>query len=275
MKHSWAKVLLSVTAAAILIGAPLCYWFSGPITRLQIKGHLGDQSAQMKLGALYLNAEETENGSAIYHEQDFDLAVKWYRMAAKNGDKVAQYCLATIYDEPIGWPPGVVEAAKWYRLSAEQGYAPAQYELGGLYFNGQGVEKNLNQCVYWTEKAAAQNHPDAEIFLGGLYELGEGVPKDPATALAWFKKSAEVGENQAARHVWEMYLSGHGTAKDEVAAFAWYRLWTGDSKSPSCKFPLERQFTDQETQRSDALYRELAQRIKFHDDTKPWPLWPE
>lgn len=275
MKHSWAKAILSLSVVAVLISAPVCYWLSGPITRLQIRGYLGDRSAEITLGSLYLNAEETEGGTAIYDEQNFELAIKWYRMAAMGGDKIAQYCLGTIYDSThYGWPPGAVEAAKWYQLSAEQGYAPAQHDLGGLYLNGQGVEKNFAQCVYWLQKAAMQGHPDAEICLGGRYERGEGVTKDLATAFALYKKSAEGGEIQAARPVWEMYLSGRGTAKDEVAAFAWYRLWTGDSKSPWCKFPLQRQFTDQESQRSAALYKELAERIKFHDDTTPWPLWP-
>ena len=33
------------------------------------------------------------------------------------------------------------EAIKWYRLAAEQGDANAQFSLGGMYLNGEGVPR--------------------------------------------------------------------------------------------------------------------------------------
>jgi TPR repeat protein/DNA-binding IscR family transcriptional regulator len=53
-------------------------------------------------------------------------AVKWYRLAADQGDADAQFELAGQYDEGVGVPQSEAEAMKWYRLAAEQGHADAQ-----------------------------------------------------------------------------------------------------------------------------------------------------
>ena len=41
-----------------------------------------------------------------------------------------------------GVPQDYEEAIKWYRLAAEQGYASAQYNLGVMYDNGDGVPQD-------------------------------------------------------------------------------------------------------------------------------------
>ena len=65
--------------------------------------------------------------------QDYAEAVKWYRLAAEQGDAVAQYNLGVMYDNGQGVPQDYAEAVKWYRLAAEQGYAHAQRNLGVMY----------------------------------------------------------------------------------------------------------------------------------------------
>ena len=39
------------------------------------------------------------------------------------------------------------EAVKWFRLAAEQGDADAQYNLGYMYALGEGVAKNDQEAV--------------------------------------------------------------------------------------------------------------------------------
>ena len=62
--------------------------------------------------------------------QDFVQAVKWYRLAAEQGDAYAQYTLGLMYAKGQGMPQDFVQAVKWYRLAAEQGAASAQFNLG-------------------------------------------------------------------------------------------------------------------------------------------------
>ena len=49
-----------------------------------------------------------------------------------------------------------MEAVKWYRLAAEQGDAAAQYNLGFAYYNGEGVEQDYAEAVKWWQMAAEQ-----------------------------------------------------------------------------------------------------------------------
>ena len=53
------------------------------------------------------------------------------------------------------------EAMRWYRLAAEQGDADAQYYLGIGYATGHGVEKNAEKAKDWFWKAIRQGHQDA------------------------------------------------------------------------------------------------------------------
>ena len=78
----------------------------------------GDAWAQKILGATYRKWRR-------YGE-----AVRWYRMAAEQGDSVAQYSLANMYDFGHGVPQDLAEAARWYRMAADRGHIYAQFNLG-------------------------------------------------------------------------------------------------------------------------------------------------
>ena len=57
------------------------------------------------------------------------------------------------------------EAVKWYRLAAEQGNVDAQYNLGDMYARGDGVPEDDAAAVKWLRLAAEQGHADAEFSL--------------------------------------------------------------------------------------------------------------
>ena len=62
--------------------------------------------------------------------QDDAEAVRWYRLAAEQGDAIAQSNLGVMYATGRGVPQDDAEAVRWYRLSAEQGNARAQGNVG-------------------------------------------------------------------------------------------------------------------------------------------------
>ena len=53
-------------------------------------------------------------------------------------------------------------AMKWYRMAADQGDAPAQSSLGAMYYQGQGVPQNTSQALRWLHKAQAQGYDAAK-----------------------------------------------------------------------------------------------------------------
>ncbi len=61
-----------------------------------------------------------------------------------------------MYDNGEGVPQDYAEAVKWYRLAAEQGDASAQYNLGIMYINGKGVPQDYAEAVKWYRLAAEQ-----------------------------------------------------------------------------------------------------------------------
>ncbi len=93
--------------------------------------------------------------------QDYTEAMKWYRLAADQGDAWAQSNLGWMYRKGQGVPQDYAKAVKWYRLAADQGDARAQYNLGVMYEKGQGVSQNYIQAYMWTTLAKAQGFEQA------------------------------------------------------------------------------------------------------------------
>lgn len=68
---------------------------------------------------------------------------------------MAQFNLASIYDNAQGVPQDYTEAAQWYQKAAEQGIWEAQFNLAGLYFYGEGVKQDYVQSYAWYAAAEA------------------------------------------------------------------------------------------------------------------------
>jgi hypothetical protein len=60
------------------------------------------------------------------------------------------------------------EAVRWYRLAAAEGNADAQYYLGFMFQHGRGVAHDNVEAVRWFHLAAAQGHPSAVEKLKNL-----------------------------------------------------------------------------------------------------------
>ena len=93
------------------------------------------------------------------------------------------------------------EAIKWYQLAAKQGDADAQYELGSIFYHGRSnQEKNIRLAVFYY-KQAAQNTATvgylAQSILGKMYSKGEGVIQDYVQAHMWFNVSHANGHKKA------------------------------------------------------------------------------
>jgi hypothetical protein len=107
-------------------------------------------------------------------------AVRYYRMAAEQGDDRAQYFLGACFAHGKGVPQDFVEAGRYYRLAAEQGLADAQFDLGYFYQHGEGVPQDWAEAVRAYRLAMAQE--------GGL------SPETVASAIAACNKIACVRE---------------------------------------------------------------------------------
>ncbi|TCP94962.1 TPR repeat protein [Cricetibacter osteomyelitidis] len=74
--------------------------------------------------------------------------------------------------------------------SAEQGNKTAQYTLATLYFNGgtRLFPLDYDKARYWYLKAAEQGHTSAQLILALIYELGFDLEPDKEQALHWYQE---------------------------------------------------------------------------------------
>ena len=66
-----------------------------------------------------------------------------------------------MYDNGHGVIQDYKTAVKWYTLAAEQGDADAQYNLGYFYANGLGTSQDFIRALMWWNIAASQGNEDA------------------------------------------------------------------------------------------------------------------
>lgn len=107
----------------------------------------GEVDAQFSLG---INYEFGWRGVS----QDYEIALKWYQLAAEQGDSSAQTALGDMYKEGKGVLQNYKAAFKWYELAAEQGDFFAQIKLGDMYYEGKGIKDYIRAHMWWNIAAS-------------------------------------------------------------------------------------------------------------------------
>ena len=70
-----------------------------------------------------------------------------------------------MYEHGEGVKKNLKLAVRWYTLAAEDGNKDAQDCLGDMYALGEGVEKNRARAIHWYTKAAEQDYVYAHTIL--------------------------------------------------------------------------------------------------------------
>ena len=104
-------------------------------------------------------------------------------MAGK-GYARAQTNLGTMYKNGDGVPQDYKEAVKWYRLAAEQGDASAQNNLGNMYAYGNGELQDNVMAHMWYNIASANGHDKAGKWRGETAGLMTPAAIEKAQAMA-------------------------------------------------------------------------------------------
>ena len=111
----------------------------------------------------------------------------------ESGNATAQIYLGQYYARSKK-PEDSLEALKWYKMAAKQGDPRAQAALGSIYSNGfKAVPKDLKKAVFWLKKAAKQKHIEAQFVLGRLHSSEDSKLYDAKIADKWITKAAENG----------------------------------------------------------------------------------
>ena len=171
--------------------------------------------------AQYELADMYENGCGC--TKNIDESLRWLKTSAEQGCWRAMNQLGYIFNYGVlGCTKDESEANKWYKKAAEVGFTRAQYALAVNLQGGYGCEKDEEAAFDWFEKAAQQGDSVAQNRVALCYDSGKGVCKDSEKAFYWFKKSAENGNANGQNNLAISYKMGAGCEKDEQAAFYWY-----------------------------------------------------
>jgi hypothetical protein len=111
------------------------------------------RDAVLAMGWFYLNG--------VGVEQDPELARRWYRKSARQGDSRAMFSLGQMaYDEQ-----DYVEAMLWFGRAADKGHSRSLFWIAKLFWRGDGVTEDRKQAMNLLQQAAAEKVPSARRVL--------------------------------------------------------------------------------------------------------------
>lgn len=172
-----------------------------------------EQSDMNNIIKLYEDAINNNNYKAMYFlgdkyyrgykiEQDYDLAMFYFRMAARFNYNKAQFSIGYMYAKAYGVTCNYENAKYWYELAASNGHTTAMNNLGVMYDNGIGVTKDTDKAfkLYRMAYDSSDNPSKEGCFMyniGMCYKLGHGTKKNLEEAKYWFSLSVKAGYKDA------------------------------------------------------------------------------
>ena len=183
--------------------------------KLKLCAEQGDRKCQNQLGRWY------ENG--VGTDQDYLLALEWFKKSAEQGYVSALYNIGLLYIKGKGVEKHYNEAFHCFKQAAKEGLKDAYFMLSVCYINGYGTEADRTAAFNAIKKAANLGHPKSCFILAKCYESGKYVDKNEEKALSFYKKSGELGYRQAQEKLGEIYRYGLlGEEKNPKKSFNWY-----------------------------------------------------
>lgn len=168
-------------------------------------------------------ARQTNIAVDDYNQGNFPIALKEFRAAAQQGNRLAEFDYAMMLLNGEGAPANVDEAKKWLRKAADANMSHAQYVYGRMYDNGEFVGRDPAEAHRWFLKAARQGHTQAQLALANQFLDGRGTARDFSQAFVWYKKAA-AGGDMTAQYVTGSYYErgGDGVRQNLNIARAYY-----------------------------------------------------
>ncbi len=195
----------------------------------------------------------------LYHLRlnDRQNAMRWFEIAARNGDALALKRLERIYFDSY-MRKDYRQAFAQFSKGNQMGMVKSSYFLGQLYHKGLGVTRDDNQALLLWQSLHKHGFAPAEQAIALLYLQGQDNVRDPQRASQMFDeianrsldntlsvaemffygrdtlrnyelahhyylRAAEQGSGNAMNHLGESYRFGYGVAKDYAKALDWYQ----------------------------------------------------
>lgn len=142
--------------------------------------------------AMYILGDKYYRGDKI--EQDYDLAMFYFRMAARYNYGRAEFNIGKMYELGLGIIKSYEKAIEWYKLASTHGEVKALESMGDVYWDKKEFIK-----AFKLYNMAYENYEDKNdavlvmLRIGFLYFHGLGVDKNRAKALEWLEMVKKTG----------------------------------------------------------------------------------
>ncbi len=176
-------------------------------------GKAGDRQAFLEAARMHSEGIGTEASG--------ETAVKLYEAGwtAWRSAEAAR-CLGTIFLEGLGVPEDKRKAMKYYFLAASEGDCDAMFNLACCFDHGVGCERNEAEALKWYHQAAETfNDKEALASLAAIYYERQEWDK----VFAYAKQHVETGDAKLQRLLADLYARGRGTPQDlpRARALGW------------------------------------------------------
>lgn len=185
-------------------------------------------------------------------EPDIHKAVPYLERAAAQGANNAALILGEIYMFGVeDIQENYEEAMKWYKVAADMLNSEACLFIGYMYGEGKGVTKDLNEAMRWYKKCVDfgdctgqfmgdpnANAGMASCNIGNFYDELEkdyDYPKNMSEAYKWYNISIKNGCKSTYFNLGRFYENGIIVKKDLKEAFRLYSLATKPSQNACMK----------------------------------------
>lgn len=117
------------------------------------------------------SSEDMADLGACYYEgfsgapQNYELAVKWFKISTEYQSPVGAYLLAMCYKDGTGVKKSPYMACKYYRLAAELGDAWSMYMYAMCCINGNGRDIDELEGYTWAKKASNEGVEEANDII--------------------------------------------------------------------------------------------------------------
>jgi TPR repeat protein len=192
------------------------------------------RAAQMLTEAANARVTGAARELAILYEigrglpQDFELAARFYRIAAAEGDAESAFALSRLYGEGLINADSADAAENMAKLGlitllndVNQGRCSALITVAKLYETGDLITRNEQAATAWYEAAAKTGNARAMAAIARRYYAGIGVESNVQMALDWWLQAAERGSTEAKANIGMLYANGDGVQANEGEAIRW------------------------------------------------------
>ena len=213
------------------------------------------------------SGENTEDllqeGNAAFEAKDYETAVKFFSLAAEQGNAEAQFMLGYCYKAGIGVEANGAEAEKWFHKAAEQGDQSAEKLLKvpkllkAIEDNDENTIREITE--FWLKDAARKATEENDR----MSQLGLAVSQENkgnmSEAIKWYRKAAENGDHLAQYRLGNFYDKGEGgVQQDKAEAVKWFRMGA-EQNVINCQYVLGLHYEN-----GDGVDKDMDEAVKWY-----------